>query len=82
MTYTDNAIPHRAEEQARLPISDIRFGQELNTGDFTAQTRSLYDWSDKEKSRFYVRIRSTEPAMRTDVFASVTDHFYYVLIRK
>jgi hypothetical protein len=78
---TDNAIPHRADEEARLPISMIRFGSVTDIGDFTTQTRPIYDWSEHEKCRFYVRIRSSEPAMRKDVFAAVTDHFYFTLIR-
>ncbi len=79
---TDNAIPHRAEEQAQLPISMVKFGKDLSQQEIKQQTRALFDWSEHEKCRFYVRIRSQNRTMPRDVFGTVTDVFYYVLIRR
>ena len=50
----DRKLPHRAAEQARLPIA-IDFGRELSHGEFMAQARPLFDWSVRRGCRFFVQ---------------------------
>jgi len=50
----DRALPHRAEERARLPIA-IDFGRELAPATFLSQAYPLYQWSVEHECRFFVR---------------------------
>jgi len=52
----DNAIPHRAEEQAQLPIEMIEFGRKLTPQEFGQQAQPLYLWSREEECRFVIRL--------------------------
>lgn len=51
----DNALPHRTEDQAELPLERLQFDAELSTAKFRSQTRALYEWSVEKKCRFFVR---------------------------
>ncbi|HYC02401.1 MAG TPA: hypothetical protein VED40_03865 [Azospirillaceae bacterium] len=54
MIVRDRALPHRAKEQAELPIR-LTFGQEIATDRFLAEALPLYNWSVERKCRFFVR---------------------------
>jgi hypothetical protein len=82
----DNAIPHRAAEEAQLPIKGIDFGRTLSAASFTAETRPLLDWSSRQDPvcRFFVRLYDlTGPAEKTTFkngLRTVEGHFYKLLI--
>ena len=82
VVVNDNALPNRVAEEARLPLSGIEFQKQADQTNFTHETQPLFDWSKNENCRFYVRIRSADRTLDKDLFAAVTDHFYYLLIRK
>lgn len=76
----DNALPHRAVEQARLPLQDIKFNVDLDLNDFRTRTRPLFQWSEKEECRFFVRVfdltAAHEKARYKIVLRTVEEHFY------
>ena len=77
----DNALPHRAEEQARLPLDIIQFSRTLSPAEFRRQTRALLDWSNTNECRFFVRVYdSTGPAQKSvykRMLRIAGEHFYY-----
>lgn len=77
----DNALSHRQPEQAMLPISAIVFGSELTQQDFRLQTRALFEWSEKEGCRFFVRVFDETAPHEKDAYKrqlrTVGEHFYY-----
>jgi len=77
----DNALPNRRSEEAALPIENITFGSELKPDVFRSQTRALFDWSEKEKCRFFVRVFDQTAAFEKDIYKrqlrTVGEHFYY-----
>lgn len=76
----DLKLPHRAEEQALLPLNVIEFDQELSKGKFSAQTEPLTQWSKNHGCRFFVIARDRTEAQEKDVYKSMLrtleDHFY------
>jgi hypothetical protein len=77
----DNALPNRRSEEATLPLESITFGGELQPDAFRSQTRALFDWSEKEKCRFFVRVFDLTAAFEKDIYKrqlrTVGEHFYY-----
>jgi hypothetical protein len=82
----DNAIPHRAAEQALLPIAGIEFGRNISNAAFAAETRPLLDWSSRQDPvcRFFVRLYDmtgpTEKATFKAGFRTVGSSFYNLLL--
>lgn len=76
----DLKLPHRAEEQALLPLGMISFDQELSRGQFSAQTEPLAQWSKNHGCRFFVIARDRTQADEKDVYKTMLrtleDHFY------
>ena len=79
MIVRDRKLPHRAEDQAELPIR-IDFGRELSSGEFLSQTRQLYDWSVAKDCRFFVLVSDetgdAEKAAYKRQIRNVGQHFY------
>jgi hypothetical protein len=77
----DNALPNRRSEEASLPLEKITFGSELKPEAFRNQTRALFDWSEREKCRFFVRVFDLTAAFEKDIYKrqlrTVGEHFYY-----
>ena len=77
----DNALPNRRSEEAALPLENITFGSELKPDAFRSQTNALFDWSEKEKCRFFVRVFDLTAAFEKDIYKrqlrTVGEHFYY-----
>ena len=77
----DNALPNRRSEEAALPIDKIVFEADLGQEDFRRQTRALFDWSEKEKCRFFVKVFDLTAAYEKDIYKrqlrTVGEHFYY-----
>lgn len=86
---TDNAVPHRAEEQEKLRadgvISMIEFDRELNRSAFQAQTNALYRYSVSQNCRFFVRIYDETRKDEKEVFKAhkrwVEGPFYVYEVR-
>lgn len=76
ITITNRALPHRQEQQASLPLAQVRYDTDLPIEEFRAQLRDLYNWSIREKCRFYVIIFSSERATRNDLLNAVYGYFY------
>jgi hypothetical protein len=51
----DNALPHRADDQAQLPLSGVNFGKPITPAQFSSQLRPLFRWSLENECRFTVR---------------------------
>lgn len=51
----DRKLPHRQQDQAKLPVADIPFGTEIAPQRFLVVTRRLFDWSAQNECRFFVR---------------------------
>lgn len=77
----DNALPHRHEEQASLPLQGIRFDKDLGLLEFRDITRALFSWSVKEGCRFFVRVFDITQSHEKDRYKlhlrMVGEHFYY-----
>jgi hypothetical protein len=77
----DNALPNRRTEEAALPIDKIAFGADVGQDEFRMQTRALFDWSEKEKCRFFVRVFDLTAVYEKDIYKrqlrTVGEHFYY-----
>lgn len=77
----NNALPHRAEEQAKLPTQNIQYGRTLSSRDFRSQTRPVLDWSNANDCRFFVRVYDkTGAAQKTlykQMLRTVGESFYY-----
>jgi predicted nucleic acid-binding Zn-ribbon protein len=80
----DNKLPHRREEQAELPIQRIPFESALSAGRFLAATRALFDWSEAQDCRFYVRIfdstAENEKVLYKRLLRAVEGPFYKLLM--
>ena len=76
----DRNLPHRREDKAELPLSRIVFQMALSNGDFLEQTRALFEWSDSEDCRFYVRVfdrtGATEKVLYKNRLRTVEGRFY------
>ncbi len=77
----NNALPNRADEQARLPLADLRFDVILPAAEFRQVTRLIYLHSERQECRFFVRVfDQTAPHEKTIYKAqlrTVGEHFYY-----
>ena len=52
----DRKLPHRKDEQSKLPLDRITFERELTRAQFRAAAKPLYDWSVAHECRFFVRV--------------------------
>ncbi len=46
----------RVDEARTLPLGGIQFGRQLSEESFSAETKPLFDWSNHNDCRFYVRV--------------------------
>jgi hypothetical protein len=80
----DNAPEHRAEEKARLPMQNIKYGVPRNIGQFQAETAPLFNWSKQKECRFYVLIYdktgASEKALFKRLLITVEGSFYKKLV--
>ncbi|HEY9788373.1 MAG TPA: hypothetical protein V6D17_23490 [Candidatus Obscuribacterales bacterium] len=77
----DNALRHRQEEQAKLPVQGIKFEQDVTLQEFRRMTRPIYLWSEKEGCRFFVKVFDVTQTHEKDRYKrdlrTVGEHFYY-----
>jgi hypothetical protein len=77
----DNALPQRQQEEASLPLQVISFDKNLQPQEFRTATRVLFEWSEKEGCRFFVRVFDLTQADEKDPYKhqlrTVGEHFYY-----
>lgn len=80
----DNKIAHRAQDQAELPVSAIKFDAEMSLGDFRDQTRMLFDWSVSNECRFFVRVFDQTGASEKQLYKEhlrvLEEHFYKYVV--
>jgi hypothetical protein len=76
VTVTNRALAHRQQDQAMLPLGNVRYDIDLPLEEFKAQLQPLYRWSVREKCRFYVIRHSAEKATRNDLINAVGGYFY------
>ena len=76
----DNALPHRAAQQAQLPLQAMVFEKELPPNRFRAMSRAVFEWSKKKGCRFFVRVydltKDKEKLIYKRHLRTVGDHFY------
>lgn len=76
----DNALPHRERQQAQLPLAGLTFDRPLGFSEFRAATRPLFQWSEKERCRFFVHVIDETPAHEKAKYKFalriVQEHFY------
>jgi hypothetical protein len=82
----DNKVKGKEEIQAKLPLKGISFGQPLKEGRFSSAVRPIFDWSEANNCRFYVRIfKRTSPALLASdynpMFEAAINSFYFSLQR-
>ncbi len=51
----DRRLPHRAEDQAALPLQTLKFETFISSKAFLAQTSSIFAWSKARDCRFFAR---------------------------
>lgn len=80
VSIKDNKLPNRVQEESKLPIESIPFDAKMNLNDFRVRTRPLFDWSEKEGCRFFVRVidqtAAHEKFRYKVVLRTVQEHFY------
>lgn len=76
----DRALAHRAEAQAALPLELIEFGVLAGPDDFLAATKPLFDWSEANNCRFFVRAFDNTGADQKKLYKermrTLEEHFY------
>lgn len=76
-----NALPHRAAEQAQLPLQAMVFEKEMRPGQFRVMSKPVFEWSVKEGCRFFVRVfdltKDEEKMIYKQHLRAVGEHFYY-----
>lgn len=72
----DHYLPHRAEDKAQLPLAAVKYDTELLLSTFQSQVRPLYQWSVKNRCRFYVIISSTVENAPIQLVNAVNSFFY------
>jgi hypothetical protein len=72
----DRALPHRASEQAQLPLDGVVYEQTLSISDFRQQLRPIFDWSVQHNCRFHVRRYTSDVRTRIDL-QNAMDGFFY-----
>ena len=77
----DNALLHRAAEQAQLPLQAMVFEKEMRLGQFRVMSKPVFEWSVKEGCRFFVRVydltKDEEKMIYKQHLRTVGEHFYY-----
>lgn len=58
----DRQLPHRAADQAALPIKDLKFDTFIGSNAFLVQTGKIFAWSQAKDCRFFVRAFDTTGA--------------------
>ena len=64
----DRKLPHRQEEQALLPIQQIKFDTLVSSPTFSRQTDALLNWSKAHNCRFFVRIFDQTGRQEKDIY--------------
>ena len=81
----DNALPHRAAEQAQLPLQAMVFEKEMRPGQFRVMSKPVFEWSVKEGCRFFVRVydltKDEEKMIYKQHLRTVGEHFYPFEVR-
>jgi len=72
----DRPLPHRVEDKARLPLSGVRYDEELPLHEFETALLPLYHWSVDHHCRFYVIIASSEYTAPIYLVNAVNGFFY------
>jgi hypothetical protein len=76
----DNALPHRADEQRKLPLEAFKYDTEAFAPAFRAMSTPLRDWSDQNNCRFFVRVidltRADEKQIYKRQLRTVGEYFY------
>lgn len=77
----DNKLQHRSVEQRQLPLSTMDFSKELTGRSFRASTQELYEWSNQNECRFFVKVfdrtKQNEKSIYKKRLRIVGEHFYY-----
>ena len=72
----DHDLPRRATDKAELPLSDVRYGAEIERGEFLRQLRPLYQWSAAHQCRFYVIRYTSVPNAPYELLNAMDAYFY------
>ncbi len=77
----DSKLPHRETEQKELRVDDIIYDAPLTIRDFRVATKSLFEWSESNECRFFVKVfdmtGSNEKSKYKTLLRVVGEHFYY-----
>ena len=77
----DNALPHRIEDQTKLPLSGISFMRTLPPNEFRSRTKDILNWSNTHECRFFVRVYDNTGSSEKNVYKRMLrtagEHFYY-----
>lgn len=80
ITIYERAPDYRKPEMAKLPLEKAVYGKPLGIKDFQGAYRPLYDWSDGEKCRFFVRAFDRTPEQEKELYKNLlrtTEGFFY-----
>jgi len=77
----DRKLPHRQEDQKKLPLEKIVFGLEVAPTQFLAMTNPLFQWSEAHECRFFVRVFDRTGVVEKIVYKrrlrELGDRFYH-----
>ncbi len=81
----DRKLPHRQEEQSKLPLNQIVFERELTPTRFLAAAKPLFDWSVEHNCRFFVYVYDQTGATEKTIYKRhrryLGARFYFYEIR-
>jgi hypothetical protein len=81
----DNIIPHRKDEQSKLPINSLVYGKSITQSQFLSQTRDLKQWAVSHQCHFYIRLSDETGGDKKNLYKAlrrtVEDSFYIKLVR-
>jgi len=64
----NNKLPNRAEDENKLPLGEIQFDSEIGDDDFQQETMPLFELSEKNQCRFYVRVSDQTADDEKDIY--------------
>ena len=68
----DRKIEGREAEKLKLPLDKIQYGNEISSKRFLKEFSAVYEWSKKNKCRFFVRIFDLTKADEKSIYKKQT----------
>ncbi len=82
----DNALPHREQDQALLPLQNVAYAMTVDPQTFIEMFEPIFIWSKKHECRFFVKIHDRTAGDEKDLYKrlirTVGSRFYYYVVQE